>query len=144
MVGALCRGGASAAGLLLLLARERGVATRGAARASFGDCGLLRYAGRGRPGTFPEAEMRRRLLVEVLGTIRQGAFTPALPGLGVLLGPAPILFGSAPRADETYCPVPLRHPSVSRRHARAALEGDDWTIRDLGSDNGLALFAEDM
>jgi hypothetical protein len=88
--------------------------------------------------------MSRRLLVDVLGTMRQGAFTPALPGLGVLLGPAPILFGSAPGADEAHCPVTLRHPTVSRRHARAALEGDAWTIRDLDSDNGLTLFAEGM
>ena len=40
------------------------------------------------------------------------------------------------------CDVPLIDPSVSRRHARIRLEGDRWTITDLGSTNGVKLNGE--
>lgn len=40
------------------------------------------------------------------------------------------------------CEVPLVDASVSRRHARIRLEGDRWTITDLGSTNGVRLNGE--
>ena len=35
------------------------------------------------------------------------------------------------------CDIVVQHASVSRRHARIESDGPDWTIRDLGSKNGL-------
>jgi hypothetical protein len=35
------------------------------------------------------------------------------------------------------CDITLADPSVSRRHARVAQEGDQWVVVDLGSTNGL-------
>lgn len=34
------------------------------------------------------------------------------------------------------CDVVVRDPGASRRHARIHLEGDEWTLTDLGSTNG--------
>ena len=40
------------------------------------------------------------------------------------------------------CEIPLVDPSVSRRHARIRLEGDRWTVTDLGSTNGVKVNGE--
>jgi pSer/pThr/pTyr-binding forkhead associated (FHA) protein len=34
------------------------------------------------------------------------------------------------------CDVTLGHDTVSRRHAELTMDGDRWTILDLGSTNG--------
>ncbi|MGH8896960.1 MAG: FhaA domain-containing protein [Egibacteraceae bacterium] len=35
------------------------------------------------------------------------------------------------------CEVTLDDPSVSRKHARITLQGEQWTVKDLGSTNGM-------
>ena len=42
------------------------------------------------------------------------------------------------------CQVVLTDASVSRRHARIQLEGDRWTVTDLGSTNGLRVNGRDV
>lgn len=64
-----------------------------------------------------------------------------MPRLFVLGGPdagathdvtGPVALGRSPE-----CQVRLRHPSVSRRHAELAPDGDAWIVKDLDSRNGL-------
>ena len=42
------------------------------------------------------------------------------------------------------CEVVLTDASVSRRHARIQLEGDRWTVTDLGSTNGVRVNGRDV
>lgn len=42
------------------------------------------------------------------------------------------------------CEVVLTDASVSRRHARIQLEGDRWTVTDLGSTNGVRVNGKDV
>ena len=79
--------------------------------------------------------MTSSLLVEVLGTMRQGQFTPARPRMARRLA-EPTLIGSRPGPGATLV---LEHPSVSKRHAEVFFRDGAWHIRDLHSDNGLIL-----
>jgi serine phosphatase RsbU (regulator of sigma subunit) len=56
------------------------------------------------------------------GPVRAGC--DLLPGKVVLVG------------REASCDLELAHESVSRRHARIAVVGGEWTVTDLGSLNG--------
>ncbi|MBA2579034.1 MAG: DUF3662 domain-containing protein [Euzebyaceae bacterium] len=47
------------------------------------------------------------------------------------------LSGTATIGRLPECDITLDDPSVSRRHARMVLEGDRWTVEDLGSTNGV-------
>jgi pSer/pThr/pTyr-binding forkhead associated (FHA) protein len=49
------------------------------------------------------------------------------------------LDGPATVGRETECDVPLGSPTVSRRHALVAPDGEGWIVRDLGSGNGTFL-----
>jgi pSer/pThr/pTyr-binding forkhead associated (FHA) protein len=50
----------------------------------------------------------------------------------VALGNTEVLIGRSPQ-----CHVVLASPDVSRQHASIRLWGDDYVIKDLGSENGL-------
>lgn len=58
----------------------------------------------------------------------------ALAGTRVTLDARPILIG---RADDST--LVLDDDYASTRHARIALQGDDWYVEDLGSTNGTYL-----
>ena len=47
------------------------------------------------------------------------------------IGDRPVVIGRAPGCD-----LHLQHESISRQHARIALDEDGWVLRDLGSKNG--------
>jgi hypothetical protein len=72
------------------------------------------------------------LLVEVLGTLRQGVFTPAVPRTTAQFSET-FLIGSRPGLASLV----LADGTVSRRHAEVTPGPDGWRIRDLGSDNGV-------
>jgi hypothetical protein len=80
--------------------------------------------------------MTATILVEILGTLRQGAFTPAHPTSGMRLEPPGFVIGSRPRPGTALV---LDDGTVSREHARVWTEAGQWHIQDLDSDNGLFL-----
>lgn len=55
------------------------------------------------------------------------------PGAGQLIPvkQGPLIIGRA-----SICDLRLQHPSISRRHAQLMRQGDRFTLRDLGSQNG--------
>jgi pSer/pThr/pTyr-binding forkhead associated (FHA) protein len=55
------------------------------------------------------------------------------PGAGQLIPvkQGPLIIGRA-----SICDLRLQHPSISRRHAQIMRQGDRFTLRDLGSQNG--------
>ena len=80
--------------------------------------------------------MTTTILVEILGTLRQGVFTPAHPVVSTRLESAHFLIGSRPRPGPA---VVLGDGTVSGEHAEVSVEAGQWCIRDLNSDNGLFL-----
>jgi hypothetical protein len=88
---------------------------------------------------FAEIEMTSAIAIEILGTVRQGVFTPAKPPVGVRLEGEEFVIGSRPGEGPS---VILRDGTVSRRHAAVFRRDGRWRIKDLGSDNGLLQFGE--
>jgi pSer/pThr/pTyr-binding forkhead associated (FHA) protein len=82
-------------------------------------------------------EMIPSIAVEILGTVRQGVFTPAKLPVGVQFEEEEFVIGSRPGEGPS---VMLTDGTVSRRHAKVCLHAGGWRIKDLGSDNGLVLF----
>jgi FHA domain len=76
------------------------------------------------------------ITVEVLGTIKQGEFTPARPAVATVLAEEEFLIGS--RLGEAPG-LTLRDGTVSRRHAKITHQGGAWHIQDLDSDNGMVV-----
>jgi hypothetical protein len=83
--------------------------------------------------------MSPSIAVEILGTVRQGVFTPAKPPVGVRLEGEDFVLGSRPGEGPS---VVLNDGTVSRRHAMDCHRDGRWRIKDLGSDNGLVRFGE--
>jgi hypothetical protein len=83
--------------------------------------------------------MRSTVLIEVLGILRQGAFTPAFPASGTRLESHGFVIGSRPRRAPA---IVLQDSTVSKEHALVCIDAGGWRIRDLDSDNGLYLFQE--
>jgi pSer/pThr/pTyr-binding forkhead associated (FHA) protein len=83
-----------------------------------------------------EVTLMTGITVEVLGTIRQGEFTPARPAVATVLTDEEFLIGSRPGATPS---LTLRDGTVSRRHARITRQGGTWHIQDLDSDNGMVV-----
>jgi hypothetical protein len=77
--------------------------------------------------------MMSALLIEVLGTMRGGEFTPAVPRMAAWLA-EPFVIGSRPGPGPTLI---LNDSTVSRQHAQVYSQEGTWRIRDLHSDNGL-------
>jgi pSer/pThr/pTyr-binding forkhead associated (FHA) protein len=85
---------------------------------------LMPGGGRRAPRTGRNPRTARQLLVTA----------GALAGTRVTLDARPILIG---RADDST--LVLDDDYASTRHARIAMQGDDWYVEDLGSTNGTYL-----
>jgi hypothetical protein len=85
--------------------------------------------------------MTATLRIDVLGTVKQGVFTPASPRVATRLCHGGLVIGSRPRSES--CLV-LEDGTVSRNHAEVLACAGAWRIRDLDSDNGLVLFEEKL
>ena len=83
--------------------------------------------------------MTPELFVEVLGTLRQGGFTPAIPGVGTRLETETLVVGSGPSRSPN---LTLKDGTVSRNHAEVFVRDGAWRVRDLDSDNGLVCFPD--
>lgn len=70
----------------------------------------------------PPAPTLRRLIIHYPHGTQEVQLSPS---------PAPIHLGRAP--DNT---IVISDPTVSSRHARLYLQGNQWYIQDLGSTNG--------
>ncbi len=55
------------------------------------------------------------------------------PGAGQLI---PVKQGALIIGRASICDLRLQHPSISRRHAQLTRQGDRFTLKDLGSQNG--------
>jgi pSer/pThr/pTyr-binding forkhead associated (FHA) protein len=55
------------------------------------------------------------------------------PGAGQLI---PVKQGAVIIGRASICDLRLQHPSISRRHAQLMRQGDRFTLKDLGSQNG--------
>lgn len=85
--------------------------------------------------------MNSKLLVEVLGTIKPGYIVEeAEVVVGIIIDNGQLIIGSKPEIPP--CLV-ISNTSVSRKHAILQKKGHDWSIADLGSDNGILIFEVD-
>jgi pSer/pThr/pTyr-binding forkhead associated (FHA) protein len=85
--------------------------------------------------------MTATLRIDVLGTVKQGVFTPTSPRVATRLPRGSLVIGSRPTTDP--CLV-LDDGTVSRNHAEVSAGAGCWRIRDLDSDNGLVLLEEEL
>jgi hypothetical protein len=81
--------------------------------------------------------MSRELVIEVLGTLRQGVFTAAKPGLRTSVGTETLVIGRCPSRRPS---LTLEDGTVSPNHAEVSRSQGIWRIKDLDSDNGLVFF----
>lgn len=86
---------------------------------------------------FWEVAMKRSIQIAIVGEAQQGQFLPTPTPCEVTLDCASFTIGSGVE----NC-LRIDNPTISRQHLSIDFEGGDWTIRDLGSDNGLIAFNE--
>jgi hypothetical protein len=84
------------------------------------------------PGPVRRAALRATTWLSSLTADLESAWrAPRIPRLALPMDEHPITVGRSPDCD-----CLLGDPSVSRRHAELARDGDLWVLRDLGSRNG--------
>ncbi len=85
--------------------------------------------------------MPPKLLIEILGTISDGVFTPAPLVVSVRTTDERILVGRRLDAQmDVRLNLYLSSYTVSPRHALIFFKDEAWHIRDLGSENGTWIY----